>query len=230
MSDLIMDDNFAEIEIDDDETVIHMRKFWIDTPDGPLDYEDPEAYNYDPKSLFRAMTRFPRFCGLSDNLSWTLAHHSLFVDDIVQTLGKQQNIVDFNESWNILRLRALFHDAHEPFLGGDIPTPLKKLIGKATRAYDEVEENLSAALLKSVCISRAGYDTCVLPEAYIKILNWADEIALVSEAVHLELPNSDKWLANYDSPAVPIPKYSRRPYGELAERWNALTLQDYVIE
>jgi hypothetical protein len=89
---------------------------------------------------------------------YSVAEHSILVAEIVhQTVPE-------------LVLPALWHDAHEAYLG-DLPTPLKQMLGETwTRLADRIDQAVAAFL---------GIDEGLLRHPIIK---WADKTAMLYEA------------------------------------------------
>ena len=80
-----------------------------------------------PAELALSLSRLCRFAGhLSEHYS--VAQHSIFVADCVE---------------NGLQLAALLHDAHESLIG-DLPTPIKSLVGDQwAEICDEVDRQIA---------------------------------------------------------------------------------------
>ncbi len=96
---------------------------WIQTlNEGVYNYDDPALSTpITSATIAHSLARLPRFTGHT-RIKWTVADHSLLVREIGMQL--LTNAAD--------RIKAapylLLHDAHEAFLGGDIPYPLKQYI------------------------------------------------------------------------------------------------------
>lgn len=134
-----------------------MKKYtWFQTFTGrKFDFANPTPEMIDLKDIARGLARIPRFMAQT-NIMITVAEHSMYVAD---------NVPDE------FKLEALLHDAAEAYTG-DIPSPLKALIGKS---FKVIESNIEFAIATRF---RLQYPW---PEA-IKAM---DSHALYNEAGHL---------------------------------------------
>jgi 5'-deoxynucleotidase YfbR-like HD superfamily hydrolase len=90
-----------------------------------FDFLNPEACDFSMETVAHHLAQGAvRYSGgLSEQFS--VAQHSVLVDDIVQNLVEDLRVSDPEEYWRT-RLDALLHDATE-FVMGDMTTPLKNL-------------------------------------------------------------------------------------------------------
>lgn len=93
---------------------------------GVFHYENPGAEDIDIRDIAAGLSNICRFGGQLEK-HYSVADHSILVSQLVAPEHK---------------LQALLHDAPEAYLG-DIPTPLKGLLGKA---YSDLEEKAWAAV------------------------------------------------------------------------------------
>lgn len=127
--------------------------------DAPLPGTDTKAH---PIDVVFHLGRTRRFGGWVDP-EWTVLHHSMLVSMLyMRSFG--MNGMQY----------ALLHDAHE-YLTGDIPTPVKNLLGQDK--VRSLEKHLDAAICDSLDISE--------PDEEIKdIIKLCDQAALFIEAFH----------------------------------------------
>lgn len=97
-----------------------------------LDFTRPEDYPFPIEEIALVLSRVHRFSGQGlEDLSVTVLEHSLRVYHLTPSPNPR------------VRLGALLHDAHEAYVG-DMPTPLKRLVGNA---YKDIETRVQAAML-----------------------------------------------------------------------------------
>lgn len=121
-----------------------------------FDYHDPEV-NLD--DVAHGLAHECRF-GRQTSRFYSVAEHSVFVSHLVGCTFPE------------VALAALWHDAHEAYMG-DLPTPLKALVGDSYR-------DVAARIDEEVCRYLAlDPDECSLRHPYIK---YADEVAMLYEA------------------------------------------------
>lgn len=107
----------------------------------PLDADHAELVEvlrevYSLEALARALSRIARFNGNASGFC-SVAQHSVLVMTLARVL--------FPADLSVARL-ALFHDAHEA-ITGDCPTPVKRVVGDAWRAFeDRIERALRQVL------------------------------------------------------------------------------------
>jgi len=117
----------------------------------------------------------------------SVAQHSLLVRDLVRAFGASPRI----------ELLALLHDAHEPFMGGDRPTPMKRweqrVAGVSVQLY--TADRIDDAVRSSFGVAPPSLAEC-------EAIKRADLMAMAVE--HRDLccqPARDNWTARLPSPA-----------------------------
>lgn len=131
----------------------------------------------DIRDIAHALGAYPRFGGFTDR-PWTVLQHSLLIEWIMSMHGLPYR----------LRLLGLLHDAHEAYLLGDIPTPIKSNIWVHTgkekhKGYTFILDALrdvQARILKAFSINLPDQDE----EDIVKVY---DELCVELEAYHLGL-------------------------------------------
>jgi hypothetical protein len=118
---------------------------------------DPAAVHIG--DIAHALSLICRFGGHSA-VHYSVAQHSLLVVRILDGLGAPREA----------RLCGLMHDAHEAYVG-DVPTPIKALLGAA---WAEVEHQAEVAVLAAFGLERAMTD-------WRELIRHADLIALATE-------------------------------------------------
>lgn len=150
----------------------------IATYTGPLfDYEAPSIVLAD---VARGLSQVCRFAGQTDRY-YTVAEHSMLVAALV--LEDTRDIG--------LTQAALWHDAHEAFVG-DVPTPLKPKLGPE---YRVIVDRIDIAVA-----SYLGIDPDTLHDPAIKR---ADRLAMLYEASILQ-PRSDAWAFTRELPHTEV--------------------------
>jgi len=92
---------------------IRMSKTWMETISGRrMDLLNPDPDQIDIEDIAHQLGIIPRFTGAT-RFPYSVAQHSLYVSMLVP---------------DHLKLPALLHDAHEPYIG-DLSTPLKNCLG-----------------------------------------------------------------------------------------------------
>lgn len=146
---------------------------WIQTHSGKkFDYVNPTAEMIDLKDIARVLARIPRFMAHS-NMLITVAEHSMYVCD---------NMPEH------LKLEGLMHDAAEAYTG-DIPAPLKRLLGES---FKSIERRIEKAIAE-----RFGLSYPWAPE-----IKRMDLHALYCEATHLFAGRKmfDEWHTTFRQP------------------------------
>jgi hypothetical protein len=128
---------------------------------GSFDYTKPQIRVDD---VAHGLSNVCRFGGHTSRY-YSVAEHSVLVASIVALSAPEH------------ALAALWHDAHEAYMG-DLPTPLKALVGSA---YLDIADGIDAA----VCAFLGLEGSHPLRHPVIKV---ADELALVYEAAMLKGP------------------------------------------
>lgn len=175
-----------------------MTKLQI-TSGAVLDLLDPNPDLIDAAEIASILAVTPRFGGrarMADGSPWTVAMHSMLVQDIVCRAVPNDYAA---------QLWALLHDAHETYIG-DITTPVSKALG--VYPYGAAVGSLKGRLDHAIC-QAFGMPPAVKVFAD-PIVARADKIALASERAAFLAPCKDP-AAWGDLPA-PIPiGYSPAP-------------------
>jgi len=111
------------------------------------------------EDVAHALSLICRFNGHCQ-VHYSVAQHSLLVTRILDGLGAPREAM----------LCGLMHDAHEAYVG-DVPTPIKALLGAA---WAEVEHQAEVAVLAAFGLERAMTD-------WRELIRHADRIALATE-------------------------------------------------
>lgn len=155
----------------------HELAAWIGTNSGQkIDYLNPDPAAFNASDITDALARLPRFLGHTMPF-YSVAQHSLRVAEIVDPR---------------FRLEALLHDAAEAYMG-DIPSPLKRLLGPA---WHEIEERVAAAIML-----RFGATCWSLAECRAEIRT-ADLTALAQEKRDYVSKAAPDWGLDLPDPAA----------------------------
>lgn len=150
-----------------------------------FDYTAPRAEDVYVSDLARALSNACRFAGHVSRF-YSVAEHAALVAGYVRDAGHPE-----------LELAALHHDSHEAYLG-DLPTPLKFLIGIA---YYEMRDAIDVAVAEAIGVDPADFHHPAIVEA--------DALALRVEARALKASRGESshwaaWTAN-PTPAPDAP-------------------------
>jgi uncharacterized protein len=146
------------------------KPYIIDTASGErLDLDNLLPENIQIEDIAGGLSKVCRF-GAQAREYYSVAQHALLVRRLVVGAGYPQ-----------LALAALHHDSHEAYLG-DIPTPLKWKIRKATTVYVDACKRFDRVIAEAFGFELPEEGT---PEQ--KVIKRADEQALLSEAARLLL-------------------------------------------
>lgn len=121
---------------------------------------------------------------------YSVAEHAIKVSDLVREVADPE-----------LALHALHHDSHEAYVG-DVPTPLKRLLGEA---YENMTAKVDWAICQSLDLDRSLLEHDIVKEADALALRY--EAALLKPSQGAALPG---W--NYDEPLDP-PSWWKTHYG-----------------
>ncbi len=154
---------------------------WIQTRRGrAVSLLHPKAEDIDGAELACLLSRLNRFGGHTVP-AYTVAEHSLRVSGVVSKEGGSP----------LMALVALLHDAHEGYLGCDISSPLKSLLGKE---FKEVTDVWDAAIAE-----RFGFRPELFHDPVVKR---ADRILLATERRDLLEPCDVEWEMELPEPLV----------------------------
>lgn len=144
---------------------------WIELASGVgVDLAEPDLTAVHLSDLATALARLPRFLGHTKAL-YTVGQHSLHVEDLVRRWGGTMP----------QRRAALLHDLHEALLG-DIPSPMKPLLGTA---FTALEARLQRAVLERFGVA--------VEAARCELVHRADLVALSTERRDLLRPSVWSW-------------------------------------
>ncbi len=140
------------------------------------------------EDIAHALSLLCRFGGHTD-VHYSVAQHSLLVVRILERIGAPADA----------QLAGLLHDAHEAYTG-DVPRPLKTLLGPAWR---DLEASASAAVHQALGVA-------VLMQEWDGLVKHADLMALVTERRDLMRFDPDRhapWtildgIPEFDAPAT----------------------------
>lgn len=118
------------------------HRTYIELPKGDrFDFLAIDDGAFDLAEIAEALSHICRFTGHIPGRIYSVSHHSILVSRLVEPH---------------LQLQALWHDAHEAYVG-DVSTPLKDAIGVVAREfgcltnpYREIEDKVAAAMRKLV--------------------------------------------------------------------------------
>lgn len=165
-----------------------------------FDAGDPESFIPDIVSAARTLARIPRFNGHHDH-DYSVAHHSIAGAWALQEAG-----------YPAAALLFLVHDAHETILG-DIPSPLKRHLGRDFMEYEKrLESHFMAALAGPVYRN-------VRARRLSKIM---DQIIVAAEAQCLGL--DDGWTVQREE------DYEHQAFKDQEGPWPSLALIRHCVE
>jgi uncharacterized protein len=133
-----------------------------------LDLLDPSPLDIEIADIAHGLARVARWNGqTTGDHAFSVAQHSLLVDDIFAMMDPQANAAN--------RMHSLLHDAPE-YVIGDMISPFKAIVGGE---YKQVEKRLQRAIHLRFSLSA---DT---PAATMKQIKSADHVAAYFEATML---------------------------------------------
>lgn len=154
----------------------------IETCTGVMfDYSDPRPEDVSLTDIAFALSNTCRFGGHVP--FYSVAEHALLVRRLVIEAGHPE-----------LGLAALHHDSHEAYMG-DVPTPLKRLLGDA---YYRIADEVDVAVAQALDIPACDLDHFAIHEA--------DQLAMRIEATALKVNGGRTFAARVgytDIPKVP---------------------------
>lgn len=154
--------------------------------DGSCEFED-----LTPRALAHHLSGAIRWGGAARE-PMTVAQHSLGVTDTVAAFGGGVR----------LQVLAMLHDAHEPFMGGDRPTPMKRW---ARRAFQDAGAADASPLIADAIDAAVQFAFGIMPPSLseCEAIKQADTLALAAERRDLfDAPPRDNWTARLPSPAA----------------------------
>jgi 5'-deoxynucleotidase YfbR-like HD superfamily hydrolase len=139
---------------------------FIGTSKGILDLIAPETNQIDIIDVAHSLSNLCRFLGHSRKF-YSVAEHSVWVSKEIEKIYPH----DYN-----LRLYGLLHDASEAFVG-DLPTPLKSLLGNYGSIYGRIEKCIQDVILFKYKV--------YLSSRVLSIVDDIDKRVLATEAIQL---------------------------------------------
>ncbi len=127
----------------------------------------------------------------------TVAAHSIFVAELAFLEARKLQFT-VEDAWSIYKI-ALLHDAAEAFIG-DIPTPLKILIGMNTPVLVDLEKNIQKAIHEQLLDDHERN----MAKNDFDIIKRADRVAYVTEAVEFFPKRDNSWLVQEPTNPVPL--------------------------
>lgn len=124
-----------------------------------FDYHDPQPEQVCIEDIARALSQISRFAGHT-RYFYSVAEHAVLVSEIIESTLTHRH----------LSILGLHHDDHEAYLG-DIPTPLKNVLGQG---YRDMVEKADFAIAEALNLTMAAF--------HCYTVRWADAVALRVEA------------------------------------------------
>lgn len=158
-----------------------------------LDIENPRPEDIDITAIKPRLARIQRFS--NDHRSLTVWQHVYLVVTLATHFGESEEVLDW----------CLHHDDHEAVIG-DIPGPLKSLIGN----HSDILRRVEARLDEAICMARGAN----IPSWQTRrAVHLYDKMAEAIEwTLHMGMP-SEQWTAH-----VPLPVKVQWQFLEAAQR------------
>ena len=210
----------------------------IETVSGRLvDPSNPKSNCIDVHDIAWALSRIPRFAGHTITaIPFNVAQHSIYVSDLLrkflledQTMEGMIGIgalcVAQEHAARILQegkaadvlIKALFHDAHEAYLG-DIPSPIKR-IPKMQETFKELESNLDSAIYEMLGLTKNCESTNIL-------IKFGDKLAQAIESYQFMPSRGLNW--NLPKPTLTLIQQFPQPLDPLSSYKAFLEQFDYL--
>lgn len=192
---------------------------YVETVSGKfVDPCNPDPSTIDIADIAWSLSRISRFVGHTiTTIPYNVAQHSIYVSDLLEqflndpfSFSTVQNVdipelvrcwkraEDSGSQKNELLLHALFHDAHEAYIG-DMPSPIKK-IPALRPVIKQIEHDLDAAIISKLELRPLSTDEEVL-------VKFGDKLAQSIEGYHFMPSRGRDW----DLPKPPITLLQRFP-------------------
>jgi uncharacterized protein len=158
---------------------------WMQTWSGcAFDLLEPKASQVFLCDIGMSLERIPRFNGHTGHRTWSVAHHSLLVANLL--------VSEFGEDHPQLRLAALLQDAHEAYIG-DLIAPVKSALrALASPELPDLLERLETPILAA--IHERFHLPFPLSTKWQKFIKQADMTALGIEAQLFMHPPPRPWI------------------------------------
>jgi len=137
-----------------------------------IDYNNPHRSKLNKSDFYHRLVNVYRFSG---DLDWNIAQHSLLVYCLSQTKFICDDLVVSCN--NKIQKQSLLHDFHEALIG-DIPTPLKIVLGAQIKTLEQQFDKEIYYL----------FDVPLPNEEEKKIISEFDRLALIIEGMYLNHP------------------------------------------
>lgn len=156
-----------------------------------LDLANPSADTIELEDIAQALSQTARFGGHLKRF-YSVAEHSIFVAQLVKARqGTPEQV-----------LAALFHDAHEAYLG-DLPTPLKTLIRDDSDVIDRAARALDLAIATKFGFGFDSLNDSLIHDADLAALWHEASVLLPSGGEHLGFTPPREWQHIPEGVAVP---------------------------
>jgi hypothetical protein len=155
-----------------------------------LDYMDPRPEDICLADVALALANTCRWAGHCPHF-YSVAEHACLVHDIVAERAARQHWTPALA--NVLQLAALHHDDHEAFVG-DVPTPLKNMLGLV---YTDLADKLDVTIGRAL---KLGWAVASFQDPEVKR---ADTLALYVEAERFKPSMGLHWEGRPDVVELP---------------------------
>lgn len=146
-----------------------------------IDFANPDLSCIEIGDIVNGLATLQRWRGAG--LSCSVLFHSVHVSDCAGQLARNNGMIGGHIAcaayWGLL------HDAHE-FLTGDLPTPLKRVIGGAWN-------NIEALLLLRLCERFGLHESIYADSETWAVWQTADRMVTHAEAIHYLGPSASAW-------------------------------------
>lgn len=138
------------------------HNMWLGTNSGKvIDLLNPDPEQIDLADICEALPKICRFNG-QINIHYSVAEHSMYVASLVP---------------DKLKYQAILHDAAEAYIC-DIPTPLKRYLGKI---YTDLEEKLNLAIGQKLGVDIVNLHSQVKQADAIVTISERDKMVFVPQ-------------------------------------------------
>lgn len=196
----------------------------IETVTGKLvNPSNPDVASIDLNDIAWALSRMPRFAGHTiTETPYNVAQHSIYVSELLDEL--LHNDVKFTDDQSVLDaakrvctssalssrrlvIKALFHDAHEAYLG-DIPSPIKR-IPELRPVFKAIEAKLDTAIYRRLSLDLPTEDEH-------QLIKYCDKLAQAIESYQYMPSRGVNWglpsptlirLQQFPEPLTPLKSY-----------------------
>lgn len=150
---------------------LETSEFWLQTYSGlAFDFMDPKPEQICLKDIVHSLAGLCRYGGHS-RFFYSVAQHSVLASLYLEEQGQDKQV----------QFAGLMHDAAEAYVG-DLPTPLKRLLGES---YKRIYKPIERAICAKYNLPSTIFDIEAIKEADMQLL--ADEKAV------LHVPEPQPW-------------------------------------